>query len=612
MTRTGARVTQIALVLAAWFSFFALLGLLTATLSADRGFQFGPVELGGALLWTALTFAILAYHRYLRARIQNLLVLAAAHLPLLVVASFSDAWTTDWAMRTFAHSSSKLGILGLAVYYLDFDLVAYAAVVAIAEIGLVRRVLAARQRQAERLERSIARARLDYLEAQLQPHFLFNSLGAVSELAYDSPATATRVLHQLASIFRTALGRKTDEITLGEEIVGIEPYLDIQRIRFADWLTIDYRIDDRAVDCMVPRFVLQPLIENAIRHGLSGRHAAGTIEISGTVADDTLVIRVSDNGVGLVVESSARGHGIGLANVRDRLRILYGDDESLSLTSNETGGAISELRIPVRRRSSSATPADASEPQIVESLRTLRMPTLFRHRALASVLFWIAAGLIWTQQSFVYLSIRGRLGSATWTSIAITDMCSAAVWALLAPIVLHLTTVFPLRRSGLAWRSVIYAVFATLIVAIHHLLWQRVVAPNRAVFTLQNEMSLVVGFLIVCVLIAIGHRDLLRAWLRDRESSAERLRAELDEARQRAEKLQQIPPVLLRSLDGIADTARRDPALTEQQLTRLADYLRLSLECTDARGITPERERALAAAVAELEAIGACPVTLSA
>ncbi len=611
MTPAGARVTQAARVLTAWLAFIALLCLLTTTLSAERGFEFGPVELGGALLWTALTFAILAYHRYLRARIQNLLLLAAAHLPLLVLASLSDAWTTASAVRVFSHSESKLGILGLVVYYLDFDLVAYAAVVAIAEIGLVRRVLAARQRQAERLERSIARARLDYLEAQLQPHFLFNSLGAVSELAYDAPATATRVLHQLASIFRTALGRKTDEITLGEEIVGIEPYLDIQRIRFADWLTIDYRIDDHAVDCMVPRFVLQPLIENAIRHGLSGRHAAGTIEISATVIEDTLVIRVADNGVGLVDTSSARGHGIGLANVRDRLRILYGDDESLTLNSNADGGAVSELRIPARQRSA-ATPVDASEPQIVESLRALRMPKLFRHRGLTMAAIWIAAGLVWTQQSFIYLSIRERLGTATWTSIAINDMCSAAVWALLTPIVLHLTAVFPLRRRGLAWRASAYAVFAGLVVAIHHLVWQRVVAPGRSVFTLQNEMSLVVGFLIVCVVIAIGHRDLLRAWLRDRESSAERLRAELDEARQRAVKLQQIPPVLLRSLDGIADTARRDPALTEQQLTRLADYLRLALECTDARGITPERERALAAAVAELEAIGACSVSLSA
>jgi signal transduction histidine kinase len=612
MTLPGARLSQPALILAAWLSFFALLGLLTTTLSADRSFTFGPVELAGAVLWTALTFAILTYHRYLRPRIQSLLWLAAAHLPLLILASLSDAWSTGWAMRTFAHNDPKLGLLGLAVYYLDFDLVAYAAVVAIAEIALVRRALGERQRQAERLERSIARARLDYLEAQLQPHFLFNSLGAVSELAYDAPATATRVLHQLASIFRTALGKKTDEITLGEELAGIEPYLDIQRIRFADWLTIEYRIDDDAVDCLVPRFVLQPLIENAIRHGLSGRHAAGTIEISAAVVGSRLVIRVADNGVGLSRPASARGHGIGLTNVRDRLRILYGGDENLTLTSNDDGGAVSELRIPARRYSAATAPADSPEPQAVESLRALHVPTLLRHRGLTLVVIWIVAGLIWTQQSFAYLSIRGRLGSATWASIAITDMCSAAVWALLTPIVLHFAAVVPLRRTGLAWRGGVYLLFTGIVVSVHHLVWQRVVAPGRSVFTPQNEMSLVVGFLIVCVLIAIGHRDLLRAWLRERESSADRLRAELDVARRRATKLQEIPPVLLHSLDGIADAARRDPALTERQLTRLADYLRLALECSDARGITPERERALTAAVAELEAIGACSTTLSA
>src|SRR5205085_1015013 len=153
--------------------------------------------------------------------------------------------------------------------------------------------------------------------------------------------------------FRTALGRKTDEITLGEEIVGIEPYLDIQRIRFADWLTIDYRIDDDTVDCLVPRFVLQPLIENAIRHGLSGRSAAGTIEISATVNDSTLVVRVMDNGVGLDAPSTSSGRGIGLSNVRDRLGILYGGDDSLRLTSNDSGGTVAELRVPVRRRRAS-------------------------------------------------------------------------------------------------------------------------------------------------------------------------------------------------------------------------------------------------------------------
>ena len=283
-------------------------------------------------------------------------LLIALHLPTLFVAALADTVVTRAVMLAIDPARQITPFWAFLVYYVDFDIVSYVAVVAVAEALLVRGALVARQQLAKRLETSLSRARLDYLEAQLQPHFLFNSLGAVSELAYDAPATANRVLRQLIAIFRTALARKSDEVTLGEEIVGIEPYLDIQRIRFADWLTIDYHVDDGAVDCLLPRFILQPLVENAIRHGLSGRSAAGTIDISAT-SSRHLIVRVSDNGVGLVARASTAGRGIGLANVRDRLAIMYGDDDRLRLVNSDAGGTIAELTIPVRRRGESGAPA---------------------------------------------------------------------------------------------------------------------------------------------------------------------------------------------------------------------------------------------------------------
>jgi sensor histidine kinase YesM len=609
-----SRLRALALVFVAWMSFFALLPALSAALSPDHRYELTPVELVGAVLWTALTLVIFWYHRWLRGHVSHLAVLAIAYVPLLVVASASDAMSTAWAMRQFTHAESRIGIAGLIVFYLDFDLVAFAVTVAIAEVLIVRRAVLDREAQAARLERSLARARLDYLEAQLQPHFLFNSLGAVSELAYDAPATATRVLRQLASIFRTALGTKTDEITLGEEIVGVEPYLDIQRIRFADWLTIEYHVDDFAVDCLVPRFILQPLIENAIRHGLSGRHAAGTIEISASVNGSVLSLRVADNGVGLDGSSSSTGRGIGLSNVRDRLRILYGTDDGLRLSSDAAGGAVAELSIPARRREAvvAELTSDPGDANSAEEVRTLSMPKILRRRGLALVLLWLVSGLVWTQQSYLYLLVRGRLDGATWWSIFRADMTSALIWASLTPIVLHFARLLPLRRKGWEWRAMAYAVFATLIVVVHAVLWQRVSAPGTSPFSPQYQMSMVVGFLIVCVLATVAHRDQLRGWLRDRENAAAALSAEVHQARERAEKLQRIPPVLLGSLESIAESARRDPDLTERQLTRLADYVRLALECSDERGITPEREIALAEAFEELEATGAYSLTLSA
>lgn len=615
---TGPRARVYALLFVGWTGFFVFLNLLGAVMSpagVRRAFDPGPVELVAGVTWALLSIAIGAYHSKLRSTRLGLLGLIVAHVPLLAFASFCDGFFTSWAVRTFTASPPVLTVPAMVVLYFDFDIIAYLVIVAGCELLLLRRAIELRQRQADLLERSLSRARLDYLEAQLQPHFLFNSLGAVSELAHEAPATATRVLRQLAAVFRNALGKRTDEITFGDEIVGIEPYLDIQRIRFADWLTIDYRVEDTASDCFVPRFVLQPLIENAIRHGLSGRRSAGTIEIAAAVVDDSLIVRVADNGVGLDAPAKTSGRGIGLANVRNRLRILYGDNDRLQLTNNEAGGAVAELRVPVRRRGDAAADlalATRSEPQLVETFRSIGVPSVLRHRALAIFATWLAAGLLWTQQSYLYLSLRGRLNGATWLETAKGDMTSAAIWALLTPVVLQFTRAIPLKRDGIVWRTLAYLAFALVTVLVHNLFWQRITSPDVPLFSSVYEMSLIVGFLIVCVLFTAGHREQLFAWLRARENDTEVLRTELAAARTRALKVQEIPPILLRSLDGIADGIGRDPSLTERQLTRLADYLRLALECTDERGITPERERALHAAVVDLQTIGAYSIPLTA
>jgi hypothetical protein len=496
------------------------------------------------------------------------------------------------------------------VFYADFDIVSYLAIIAVAETLLVRAAIAERQRFSKRLEASLGRARLDYLEAQLQPHFLFNSLGAVSELAYDAPATASRVLRQLIAIFRTALARKSDEVTLGEEMVGIEPYLDIQRIRFADWLTIEYRVDEAALDCLLPRFILQPLIENAIRHGLSGRSSAGRIDISAHVDDNSLIVRVADNGVGFEHAPISSGRGIGLSNVRDRLAILYGDDDRLRLTMSDVGGTVAELRIPVRRRERVvAMPSDdpASQyhgPSRHTEVKPLAVPAVFKRPWAAIGVVWFLCGLGWTQQSIMYQTMRHREVGSFWT-VATHDMTSALIWALLTPIILWMSRLFPLRRAYLAPRVLLYLLGSMVTTFVHVALWQRLVSPEVPLLSRQWQMTFIVDFVIFWLLVAVGHRRVLASWLRSREADAAALSAELAAAQIRAAKLQAIPPVLLQSLDGIAKTVRRDPALTERQLTRLGDYLRLALECTDSRGITPERERALDAAVAALRDSGA-------
>jgi two-component system LytT family sensor kinase len=605
------------LVLGVWVAFFALQTLLTVALrrSGSGGVaEMMQVNLLIALLWASMSVGIALWHKRVRAIASNVWTVFALHLPGLMVAAVLDGVVSRTAQTIIEGQPPRISFASYLAYFADFDIVAYVAVVAVAEALLVRRALVERQRLAKRLEASLSRARLDYLEAQLQPHFLFNSLGAVSELAYDSPAVANRVLRQLIAIFRTALARKSDEVTLGEEIVGIEPYLDIQRIRFADWLTIEYHVDDAAVDCLLPRFILQPLVENAIRHGLSGRSAAGRIDISATVEQRALIVRVTDNGVGLEHAAASTGRGIGLANVRDRLAILYGDDDRLSLIGGASGGTVAELRIPARRRHDvrvAAEPDSATVSIADTKLQVLRVPALFRRPAAAIVVTWLACGLFWTQQSYVYQTLRGRMGTTTWLTLVRNDLTSAFVWALLTPLVLGMAKRFPIRREGIVWRVAVYLVTSGCVAVGHIALLQWFTGRSGQLLTATWQMNYVVNFIIFCVLVAIGHRGMLLGWLRAREAASATLTTELALAQARATKLQAIPPVLVRSLDGIAETARRDPKLTERQLTRLADYLRLSLECTDERGITPDRERALESAVVALRESGAYSTDLT-
>jgi two-component system, LytTR family, sensor kinase len=611
---------SVSLVLGAWVAFFGLQGVLSIALARRGPAQLASlieVDVAIAVLWASLSFVIAAWHRTVRALAPNVLQVIALHFPILFAAALADTAVTRAVMLAIDPARQITPFWAFLVYYIDFDIVSYVAVVAVAETLLVRRALLARQQLAKRLETSLNRARLDYLEAQLHPHFLFNSLGAVSELAYDAPATANRVLRQLISIFRTALARKSDEVTLGEEIVGIEPYLDIQRIRFADWLTIDYHVDDAAVECLLPRFILQPLVENAIRHGLSGRHAAGSIDISAAVDGDALIVRVADNGVGLVAATSTTGRGIGLANVRDRLAIMYGDDDRLRLANNDAGGTVAELIIPVRRRGEVETKAeiDSNPVSIGDSdLRVPRVPRAFRNPFVSITLAWFLFGLVWTQQSFVVLQMRGRLGNSSWISLARNDMTSALLWALLTPLVIAGAKRFPIRPHRLALRVAGFLFAGVLTTTLQVALLQRFTNRVGPLLAPEWQLTLIVGFVIFLVLAAIGHRGVLVQWLRARESASMDLTAAVAAAQARAAKLQSIPPVLLRSLDGIAATVAHDPARTETQLARLADYLRLALESTDERGMTADRERALDAAVAALRDSGAFPrdFTLSA
>jgi LytS/YehU family sensor histidine kinase len=211
--------------------------------------------------------------------------------------------------------------------------------------------------QTER-ERSLAaeaaahRAQLEALRYQINPHFLFNALNAVSTLVTERRNDeASRMLSRVSDFLRLTLTSPVrDEVALADEIDYVRQYLDIERVRFGDRLRTEIDVAPDAWEASVPAFVLQPLIENAVRYAIAPRESGGSIVMEARRSGDMLRVSIIDDGPG--VRDDARGNGvgrIGLANTRDRLRQLYGDRGRLELVSEAGGGTRASIEIPFRR-----------------------------------------------------------------------------------------------------------------------------------------------------------------------------------------------------------------------------------------------------------------------
>jgi two-component system, LytTR family, sensor kinase len=233
-------------------------------------------------------------------------------------------------------------IAGLAANMLLFLLfaAAYHAV-------LYARAVRERETRATRLETQLSKAELQVLKMQLHPHFLFNTMQTISALMDVSVHDARRTLTRLGDLLRLSLASMGEqEVTLRQELEFLEPYLDIQRTRFQDRLTIVTDASEDTLDARVPSLILQPLVENAIRHGIEPRPASGRIEISAERVDGRLRLCVADDGVGLTTRATRPG--LGIANSQERLRALYGSDQRLELRAGRTGGTEAVVEIPFR------------------------------------------------------------------------------------------------------------------------------------------------------------------------------------------------------------------------------------------------------------------------
>jgi two-component system LytT family sensor kinase len=205
------------------------------------------------------------------------------------------------------------------------------------------------QEKTARLQMQLADARLDALRMQLNPHFLFNTLHAVSALVERDPKGVRRMIARLSELLRTTLETQEPEVTLAHEIAFLQRYLDIMRIRFQGRLEVSMRIAPDVESALVPNLILQPLVENAIRHGVEKLEGVGRIDIEARRDGERLHISVRDNGPGAAKDAGATATGLGLRNTRARLEQLYGTEQELAMRRDERGFA-AEVRLPYHTR----------------------------------------------------------------------------------------------------------------------------------------------------------------------------------------------------------------------------------------------------------------------
>jgi two-component sensor histidine kinase len=278
----------------------------------------------------------------LAAIVGNLVAIAATLTLFALVSTVTDHWygllpVPEPFWLHFRHAW---------IYQSPFAIVTYGATVGVAYAAESSR----RSRDLARLENELTQAQLRALRMQLNPHFLFNTLHTIAALVREhDERTAVELIERLGDVLRHVLRTSNEhEAPLASEVQFLQQYLEIEQARFGDRLQVSFTIDDGAEHALVPRLIVQPLVENALRHGLWPRAALGRLTVAAQRRNGMLELRVSDDGLGLRDGWDA-DDGLGLPNVRARLLRMYGGSARLALASPPSGGVVATITLPFRR-----------------------------------------------------------------------------------------------------------------------------------------------------------------------------------------------------------------------------------------------------------------------
>lgn len=356
---------RVGLLLAAWSAPALLSCLQQWGSSALSGhplsfWHIAAIEWPGWYLWAALTpFIFFVADRFPLARpvaVRTIL----PHVAAWSVCAIAHAVVTSAVRRLSDDAPSTIPFAQYvalsAISWLPSTTLLYAATAGAAHLMRSLQREQSRERERAALSVQLARAELLALRNQLHPHFLFNTLNTIAILVREKETVvAARLVTQLGDLLRHVLqGSRAHETTLDEELAVVRSYLEIEQVRFGDRLHVQWQIDERAHGATVPSLVLQPLIENALRHGVGQLTSRGDIEIGARQEGDELVLWIADNGPGVRAEPnhwSPHGEtssGVGLRNTRERLARLYPNRASLELHNQSGMGIRAEVRLPYR------------------------------------------------------------------------------------------------------------------------------------------------------------------------------------------------------------------------------------------------------------------------
>jgi two-component system LytT family sensor kinase len=590
----GVRIRTISLSTASWI----LLALVRTSLriaAIPRPFGiavliFGQV-LAASALWLVWAPGVVALAERLQWRTGQRLRTVAIHLAVASAITVAEAaW--GWLVLPLVGYPMSLSPGVWYLVRLDQTCFLYLCLVGLG-LGLrYRSRLDAALVRAASLNAELLQARLHVLALELHPHFLFNTLNAVSELVHRDAAAARRMLSSLRELLARSLDAGTaQEVPLREELALLEPYARIQRTRFAGSLRIDVEAAPETLDASVPRLVLQPLVENAIRHGTARRMGAGRVIVRSVAAGGRLILEVVDDGVGL---SDRRGpEGLGLANTRARLAHLFEGDASLVLEPAGGSGAVARIECPLRPSSRhAASPwqdAPAAEGEDAAPVSTTRLMLL-----LAGA--WVSIAIVGAHEDYFAALLAGDPQS--FSEAFRPRLGEAALWLALSPAVIWAAS--RIARTMISWPAALAAHLGAGLLAVttHSLLVEALVTPG-----MQGSLlaTLLLGNASVyAALAAGGHAWTVRGATAERNAASVGLEAELMAARLELLRWQLRPELLFGALDRIGHLSDTDSERADELTGHLGDLLRLMLQSGRSEVATLDRELQLVSAYCEV------------